>query len=139
MIRIAWGHLSQETYVSWEGLRWCGPVSGASAWAEGGPREPPAARPSEQSVHLTLTVLSCSPFAQLTWARVFSGVHRPRHGGGEHQGLGGMGTSPGERKGVPGLSGQKPVAMHVRARQDALPWHQGHLEASGTCPGREHL
>lgn len=138
MIRIAWGQVArgQETHVSREGLGWCAPVSGASAWAEGGPREPPAARPSEQSVRLMLTVLSCPPFTQLTWARVFSGVHRPRHRGGGRQDLGGMEMSPGERKGVPGFSGQKPVAMHARAG------HQGHMEASGTFlrgPGQEHL
>lgn len=49
------------------------------------PDEPPAAGPSD----LMLTVLSCSPFAQLTRDRVFSGVHRPRHGAGQgRQGLG---------------------------------------------------
>lgn len=81
------------------------------------PDKPPAAGPSD----LMLTVLSCPPFAQLTRDRVFSGVHRLRHGAGQgRQGLGGMGTSPGERKGIPGFSGQKQVPVHVRAGWGAL-------------------
>lgn len=119
LIRIAQGHLSQETGVSWEGLE----VACSYPWGLGRCGGWPQTSPSRWAVraecpsHARGAVLLSLRSADL--GSGVSGVHRLRRGG--RQGLGGAGTSPGEGKGTPAFSRQKHVPVYVRAGRGSLP------------------